>query len=139
LIEIIVSPAGSGRYRAECAELGGLLCEAREPFFAAARRLLAQGVDPHTQIQMRHAGSSVGSLISTVGAAAKLAVRETDTRGPKIVPWKASPFADVRPPIASNDQAARVMAPTAQARPRYFHMQIAAAAYSVTGAPLGRQ
>ena len=66
MIEIVVKPAGRGRF---CAMVGSrmLVIMSRTPFLTAARVLLADGVDPATPIRMRHDGSSVIALRSTVG------------------------------------------------------------------------
>jgi hypothetical protein len=81
MIEIIVKPAGRGRF---CAMVGSrmLVIMSRTPFLMAARVLLADGIDPATPLRMRHEGSSVISFRSTVGAAANLTVKETP-HGPK--------------------------------------------------------
>jgi hypothetical protein len=44
------------------------------PLCAAARVLLAEGLDPATKLVMRHEGSTHDALRSTVGAAAKITV-----------------------------------------------------------------
>jgi hypothetical protein len=53
-----------------------LLCVNREPFFAAARVLVARGVPKDAPIVMKHAGNDMVCLRSTVGKAASLAVAE---------------------------------------------------------------
>ena len=57
------------------------------PFCAAARVLLAEGIDPATKLVMRHEGSSHDALRSTVGAAAKITVADSSTGKPVFVPW----------------------------------------------------
>jgi len=54
------------------------LCRSWTPFLAGARVLAADGVPPETPLLMRHVGSDTIALISTVGAAAALTVREGD-------------------------------------------------------------
>jgi hypothetical protein len=104
MIEIIIVPAANGRYRA-ILDRRELIISAREPFFAAARKLLAEGVYPNMPICMRHEGSKTRSLTSTVGKAAKLAVMERDNGGaPTIIKWKPSPFDTVRAPVENNDE-----------------------------------
>lgn len=66
------------------------------PFLAAARKLAERGVAPETPIQMRHKGSEIVSLVSTVGHAAALRVREDADRGPRFV-RRASPCGHVPP------------------------------------------
>ena len=92
MIEIIVKPAGRGRF---CAMVGGrmLVIMSRTPFLTAARVLLADGVDPATPIRMRHEGSSVIALRSTVGEAASLTVVERDDgkTAPRFRPFKEYP------------------------------------------------
>jgi len=78
---------GRGRYRAQLADGSPLLSSSRQPFLDGARELLKRGIDPATRIVLRRVGSSVDSLRSTVGAAAKLTVQENDRRGPRFGPW----------------------------------------------------
>ncbi len=68
---------------------GRQLCISRQPLLDAARILLTEGVSPDTPIAARHAGACFDALTSTVGAAAKWAVRENETEGPRFVRWKA--------------------------------------------------
>lgn len=85
-IEITVQPMGcSGRYSAS---IDGrvIIANSRTPFLAAARALLAEDVTPDSTITMRHHGSDITSLRSTVGHAAKLTVRENETTGPRFEP-----------------------------------------------------
>jgi hypothetical protein len=71
------------------AHLDGRLIVGRstQPMLDGARRLLDEGYDPATPLVMRHAGASYASLRSTVGAAAKLTVRES-TGKPSFTDWK---------------------------------------------------
>ena len=108
-IELLITPSGNGRY---CAWLGDpayggrVLAEAREPFFAAARRLLAEGVAPETVVSMRHHGSTVRSLTTTVGRAAGLKVEEGLTNSAKIRRWRDNPYLTVSPPIEQKGEEA---------------------------------
>jgi hypothetical protein len=70
----------TGRYWTRC---DGEEFSARQPFFEAARKLLAKGVPPETELTMWRDGEATWSLKSTVGAAAKLTVREDEKRGPE--------------------------------------------------------
>jgi hypothetical protein len=56
------------------------------PFCAAARALLAEGIDPTTKLVMRRDGSSHDGLRSTLGVAAKLTVAD-GTGKPIFLPW----------------------------------------------------
>ena len=56
------------------------------PFCAAARALLAEGIDPTTKLVMRRDGSSHDGLRSTVEVAAKLTVAD-GTGKPIFLPW----------------------------------------------------
>ena len=71
-----------------------LLVTRKEPFCAAARVLLAEGVDPDTPFAMQHRGASYVSLRSTVGKAAALTVREDGAEGPYFVKYRAYPGRD---------------------------------------------
>jgi hypothetical protein len=57
------------------------------PFFDSARKLLEVGADPNDLLVMRHQGSGTASLRARIGAAAKLAVHETNA-GPRHTPWR---------------------------------------------------
>jgi hypothetical protein len=57
------------------------------PLLDAARVPLEEGVDPKTPIAMRHAGGSHDALVSTIGAAAALTVREGEAR-PAFTRWE---------------------------------------------------
>jgi hypothetical protein len=81
------------------------------PFCAAARVLLAEGVDPATKLVMRHEGSPHDALRSTVGVAAKLTVADSSTGKPVFVPWVDlretwSPAARSGPPMREMDSPA---------------------------------
>jgi hypothetical protein len=79
-----------------------LLCRARTPFFTAARKLLAEGHPDDTRLVMRHEGSSMTALSSTLRRAASLTVLENERFGPvlrKFVPR------DFRTPGCSDEVA----------------------------------
>ena len=90
---IVITVKPVDRYGTFDAYLGErLLTTSHQPFLEAARVLLAEGVDPATPLVMRHAGSQTDSLKGTVGAAAKLTVKEAPSMsGPVFQKWK--PFA----------------------------------------------
>ncbi|QRM27370.1 hypothetical protein [Microvirga sp. VF16] len=82
-LHIVVRPVSQGRYAAllDSQEL----CRSSMPFFSAARRLLAQEHDPSTLLSMRHEGSAVVALRSTIGRAARLTVQESAKDSARIV------------------------------------------------------
>jgi len=49
---------------------------------------MEEGADPETPITMSHEGSCIVSLRSTIGQAARLTVEESDTSGPRFVPYR---------------------------------------------------
>jgi hypothetical protein len=55
---------------------GGFFCESGTPLLCGARALLQIGVAPETPLQMRHDGSTTIAMVTTVGVAARLSVRE---------------------------------------------------------------
>jgi hypothetical protein len=75
-MNIIVRPLGRGRYEALLDRR--VLCASSTPFFSAARVLQQEGVPSHTEFTMRHQGSSILSLRSTVGESAHLTVRDNN-------------------------------------------------------------
>ncbi|MDF2995103.1 MAG: hypothetical protein K0R27_740 [Xanthobacteraceae bacterium] len=82
VVEIIVQPKGNGRYAALVE--GEVIVTSRQPFYASARALLKRGVYPETPITMRHEGSSIASMRSTVGHASQWRVEESDAGGLRI-------------------------------------------------------
>jgi hypothetical protein len=82
MLDIVIARAAKGRFTASLD--GRDLITAKEPFFAAARKLLAEGVDPETLMAMRHQGSATRSITMKVGEAAKLRVIEEDKGGLRI-------------------------------------------------------
>ena len=92
MIEIIITPAKDGRYTASLDERE--LVTAKEPLFAGARKLIAEGVHPDTTLAMRHAGSKTQSMLIACGTAARLTVWEPDSGLRfEVARWKASNFA----------------------------------------------
>jgi hypothetical protein len=90
---IAVRPAKDGKFEARVDDR--LLCTSRQPFLDAVRILLAEGVEPATPITMRHERTGTDSLISTVGKAAKLTVKEEPSpRFRRWEPFKKSRIAD---------------------------------------------
>ena len=90
MLTIIVLPAGRGKFTAHLQD-GRQLCQRTfTPFLAAARQLLADGMDPNTQITMRHAGSNTDALMSTIGVAAKLCVTERQAAAPRFARYQSS-------------------------------------------------
>ena len=104
MIEIIIVPAANGRFRA-ILDRRELIVSAREPFFASARKLLAEGVDPEMVLTMRHQGSQTRSLTMTVGKAAGLMVDDRDAHGPpNIIRWREAPSTRAGHSIEKNEE-----------------------------------
>lgn len=100
MIEIIISPPLRGnRWRATW--LGNELACSRTPLLSAARKLQRRGVRDDAVLAMRHAGSDVVAMRTTVGAAARLTVVERDHgNGPTFAPYRAFSADAVRAPAA---------------------------------------
>jgi hypothetical protein len=90
----------TGRYWTRC---DGEEFSARQPFFESARKLLAKGVSPKTELTMWRDGEETWSLRSTVGEAAKLTVFEDEERGPEFRIYKPFPYDTLRPPAAETE------------------------------------
>lgn len=71
IVEIIVRENGS---KFDAFFRGVQLGTFRTPLLSSARLLVSKGVDPSLPITMRHEGSNVVALRSTIGAAARLDV-----------------------------------------------------------------
>lgn len=59
----------------------------KQPFFDSARKLVGRGLDPKARYVMRRSLDGPDDLISTLGEAASLTVRENDQVGPVLRPW----------------------------------------------------
>jgi hypothetical protein len=57
ILDLVVAPAGAGKFTDRLD--GRDLCASTKPFLDAARVLLAEGADPATALEMRHAGSAM--------------------------------------------------------------------------------
>jgi hypothetical protein len=104
MIEIIVSPKlgkpghPSPKKALFVAKLvtGRVLGAFSAPLCSSARVLLSEGVPSDTCLQMRHEGSETIALKSTVGAAARLTVKEDGGNGtPRFVRFRE--FAGIPP------------------------------------------
>ena len=69
-----------------------------QPLLDASRVLKADGIDPQTRIILRRAGSHSDALISSVGGAAKLRVKE-DAGQPRFRSWTPFPSCPVKPSV----------------------------------------
>jgi hypothetical protein len=115
LFVLMVSPAfdadgcraSSGRGLLFDAQLEGeervLVRRTHQPLLDACRVLVADGVNPATQIVMRHVGSQTDALVSTVGGAAKLRVKE-DGAPPRFRPWTPFPSRPVESSVRFEEQ-----------------------------------
>ena len=104
---IFLAPVGRGRFPAS---LGGpVLVEASTtPFLNAGRAVAGEGVAPATRIVMRHEGKDYDAPTSTVGAAAKLTVKESTRDGkPRFGDWHpyGGPCVPVASPISETEPA----------------------------------
>jgi hypothetical protein len=63
-----------------------------QPMLDGARALLAEGADPATRLVMRHEGQDYDALRSTIGAAARMTVRDDRTGKPVFVKWQPNRF-----------------------------------------------
>jgi hypothetical protein len=80
MIEIIMTPAGPGKYRVMVGSMT-ITRPTRQPLFDGARALLALGYDPAGAVTARHAGSDTIAMRSTIGEAAHWTIEEADRGG----------------------------------------------------------
>jgi hypothetical protein len=110
-VVVVSTPAGYGkRGPLFSASVDGrtIVTASVTPFLDAARVLAGEGVDPATRIVMRHEGKDYDALTSTVGAAAKLAVKESTRDGkPRFGDWHpyGVPGVPVASPISETEPA----------------------------------
>lgn len=94
VLELVLTPVASrpGLY---AASLDGrdVVRASRQPFYDAARALLAEGAPAGAALAARHAGSATVAMRSTVGEAAALTVEEGDGRRLRLRPWRPHPKA----------------------------------------------
>ena len=95
-IEITITPTNRHRHHYDAYIGSTLLCTSRIPFFDGARVLLSKGYDPNTPLTMRHQGSALVSLRSTIGSAAKLTVVENGRDGPVFGAYEPYPLKEKR-------------------------------------------
>ena len=83
IIDVVPLPMNPGQQHQRWQAWVGneLVCTSRTPFFSAARVLLERGTPHDEDMTMRHKGSDMLGLSSTVGAAAKLTVTEGEQDG----------------------------------------------------------
>lgn len=100
------------RYEARLLGESEPIAVSETPFLDAARALLARGEDPQTVIVMQRASSDVECLRSTIGAAAKLTVREDSSRRPMFVAYEPFSSAGIAAPVEVPARSASQVAPT---------------------------
>jgi hypothetical protein len=103
-MNIVIRPLDRGRFAALLGQ--HLLCESPTPLLTSARILQGQGIPAGTVITMTHEGSSVVSLTSTIGEAARLTVRETETEGPVLKPYRPPSIEAPRQRVRSSARTA---------------------------------
>lgn len=91
-IRITLELTATGRWRALWGQK--LLVTSREPFYSAARVLMAEGLDPDTVLEAQHKGSPIVAMRARLGEAAKWTVEETDKGGLQRRKWR--PFGGPR-------------------------------------------
>jgi hypothetical protein len=88
---MIVTIVEVGPTRFSASYEGEELCVSRTPLLGAARVLIERGVDPATELDMKHQGSDVVSFRTTVGIASALSVSEPDKGPPHFEPYRERP------------------------------------------------
>lgn len=76
-MNITVTPAGGGLYHARLH--GRHITKSYTPLFSAARILLSEGVSADEPLTLTHEGSETICMRTTVGAAARLTVRDNSS------------------------------------------------------------
>jgi hypothetical protein len=92
----------------------------RQPFFDAARALLALGYPPETIITARHCGSSIVAMRGVIGELAEWTVKERDSGGLRRERWSPYDGAGSSPGEAGNAIAVSPAVGGADARGGYF-------------------
>jgi hypothetical protein len=79
-----------------------------QPFLDGARVLLGEGADPDSRYAMRHDGSDIDALVSTIGYAARWTIEEGESppRLRRHVPYDAMSRSRERPPMRFNEAPA---------------------------------
>jgi hypothetical protein len=74
------------------------LCRSRQPFYEAARVLMAEGAAYSTMLEARHQGSDTVAMRMWVGYAAERSVTELASGGMRLVRWEPRTGAQDAPP-----------------------------------------
>ncbi len=80
------------------AQAGDLISRGHSPVLDLCRKLVAAGYDPRLPMQCFRC-DTIALRVRSIGEGAKLTVRETATRGPRVVPWRAFPSGAVTAPV----------------------------------------
>lgn len=113
-MNITIWPLGRGRFAASIGQR--VHCQSKTPFFTAARILQREGIPDDTPISMKHEGSDVIAIRSTVGEAASRIVEETDAKGPRFKRYR--PMASEMPQHRVREQSQATINETEVGRPR---------------------
>jgi hypothetical protein len=91
MIVLTVTPVHASTTRGQLFDAAvdgrAIVARSTQPLLDAARALLAEGIDPRTWIVMRHAGTVLDALRSTVGVAAGLTVKDDGGGKPVFGKW----------------------------------------------------
>src|SRR4051812_46774017 len=112
-LNLIVHQIGRGRYSIRLGDR--ILCKSGSPLLAAARALLAEGVNEDTILTMTHEGSSMPAMRARLGDAAGLRVAESRFRSYR--PQNALSCCSGEPGTARSEQEQRCLPPRPN-RPR---------------------
>jgi hypothetical protein len=85
---IVLEPGILPKYIARLETTGEIIANSLTPFCAAARTLLARGIDPSDTLIARHKGSQTIALKAKIRVAAKLTVSEAASGSLSFAPWK---------------------------------------------------
>lgn len=102
-VRIILTPSATrrGYFAVRLRGEDQILCISKAPTADAARLLADLGNCPNTALVTQHCDSESDCLLTTIGAAAALTVKET-AYGPRFRRWKASSTGRLRPSGTSN-------------------------------------
>ena len=87
-LEIVPIPSRPGCFAAYLPDGRGLIRASRQPLLDGARALAAEGAPSETVITVRHRGSTIVAMRSTVGEAAKWTIEESDRGGLRKRRWR---------------------------------------------------
>lgn len=104
-VELILKPVAGRPGRFDVVDnTGRTVTRSRQPTYAGARALLAEGMAPDTLLQVRHTGSPYIAMSGKLADLARWSVSESDRSGLRRVEWQPYPAASANGPAKASPE-----------------------------------